>query len=131
MKSGIQFVAADMPFADSLTIHIIAAMAEHERKMISARTKAALAEVKRRGEKKLGNPRWQDTIAKARAARNPDPAPQVVEMIQDGRARGVTLRAIADQLNGIGVPTARGNRWHPETIRTTLNRAAQQQEQAQ
>ena len=55
MESGVEFVAADMPFANKLTIHILAAVAEHEREAISERTKAALAAAKARGTR-LGNP---------------------------------------------------------------------------
>ena len=43
MDAGVEFVACDMPHANKLTIHILAAVAEHEREAISARTKAALA----------------------------------------------------------------------------------------
>lgn len=54
-KRGIQFKLADMPEIDNLTIHILAAMAEHEARMISQRTKAALQVAKERGVQ-LGNP---------------------------------------------------------------------------
>jgi DNA invertase Pin-like site-specific DNA recombinase len=46
MDSGIEFVACDMPMANRLTVHILAAVAEHEREMISQRTKAALQAAK-------------------------------------------------------------------------------------
>jgi len=63
MESGAEFVAVDFPQANKLTIHIIAAVAEHEAAMISQRTKDALAAAKKRG-KVLGgfrNPWLQST----------------------------------------------------------------------
>jgi DNA invertase Pin-like site-specific DNA recombinase len=53
VESGVEFVAMDKPQADKLTIHILAAVAEHEREAISERTKAILAAAKAR-EKRLG-----------------------------------------------------------------------------
>ena len=50
-KAGVDFVAADMPQANRLTIGIMAMVADEERRMISARTKAALAAAKKRGQK--------------------------------------------------------------------------------
>src|SRR5690348_8269036 len=55
VESGVEFVAVDMPSANRLTLHILATVAEHEREMISARTKAALAAARARGIR-LGNP---------------------------------------------------------------------------
>ena len=54
-KKGIRFKLADFPDIDQLTIHILAAMAQHEAQMISQRTKAALNAAKVRGVR-LGNP---------------------------------------------------------------------------
>jgi DNA invertase Pin-like site-specific DNA recombinase len=55
MESGVEFTAVDFPQANRLTVHILAAVAEHEAKMISERSKAALAAAKRRGVKLGGD----------------------------------------------------------------------------
>jgi DNA invertase Pin-like site-specific DNA recombinase len=126
MKGGVEFVAVDMPHANRLTVHILAAVAEHEREAISQRTKAALGAAKARGTK-LGNPRWQTSLARARASRKIVPlAPELVQQIAAYRAEGWTLRKIAGHLERIGVPTPRGRRWHPETICSAIRRQKQQ-----
>ena len=105
MESGVDFVAADMPQANRLTVHIMAAFAEHEAHAISERTKAALAALKSRGVK-LGNPRWNESIEKARSARIRKiarPTAAIVEMIQWMRAESGSLRTIAAKLNELGV----------------------------
>ena len=58
MESGVEFTAVDMPYANKLTLHILSAVAEHKREMISARTKAALAAGARRdvGPTRPGDP---------------------------------------------------------------------------
>src|SRR5271169_1150297 len=67
MESGVEFVAVDNPHMNKLTVHILAAVAEHEREMISERTKAALAAAKRRGQV-LGNPNVAEAAKLGRAA---------------------------------------------------------------
>ena len=49
MQAGVEFIACDFPQANRLTVHIFAAVAEHEALMISARTKADLQAAKARG----------------------------------------------------------------------------------
>jgi hypothetical protein len=67
MESGVEFVAVDNPHANKLTIHILAAVAQHEREMISERTKAALQVAKKRGQR-LGNPGIAKAAKLGRAA---------------------------------------------------------------
>src|ERR1700683_5480182 len=92
-----------MPHATRVTIHILASVAEHERGMISQRTKAALAQARRRG-RVLGNPRLEEARrVAANVNRTNSPAPPVLAMMRDMRAQGKTRRAIADTLNGSNV----------------------------
>jgi DNA invertase Pin-like site-specific DNA recombinase len=120
MESGADFVAVDMPQATRLTIHILAAVAEHEREMISKRTKAALVEAKRRGTR-LGNPRIEDArplaIAAHRASR---PAPEVAKLMIEWRGQGKTLRAIATDLNRLNIRPARGRQWYASSVKNQL-----------
>jgi len=122
MDSDVEFVAVDMPQANRLTIHILAAVAEHEREMISQRTKAALAAAKARG-KKLGNPNYQEALARARAALGYRPPPsQVLDLMTDWRQKGDTLRNIAERLNGVNNRTPQGAKWYPSSVRAALLR---------
>jgi len=91
MENGTDFIACDMPTANRLTIHILAAVAEHEREMISKRTTAALAEAKRRGTK-LGNPRIEEARTGARHAHHASrPAPEVSALMEGWRQQQWTL----------------------------------------
>ena len=126
METGVEFVAADMPFANKLTIHILAAVAEHEREAISGRTKAALAAAKARGVK-LGGPKLrlaQLNGAKANKAEADRFAANVLPVIREAQNAGASsLRAIALTLNNRGVPTARGGMWAAPQVRGILQRA--------
>lgn len=94
--------------------------------MISARTKAALKAAKARGTV-LGNPHWRDGLAKARLVKNPtQPAVQVVQMMRQHRDEGMTLRAIADKLNGLGLRTPKGSIWYACTVRSAMHDATTQ-----
>lgn len=119
MESKVDFVAVDMPQANRLTVHIMAAFAEHEREMISQRTKAALAQAKRRGTV-LGNPRLSQARAKAVAANRTPPPTETIEFILKMRRAGETLRAIASQLNALNIRTGRGSVWYANTIRDVV-----------
>ena len=124
MESGADFVAVDMPTANWLTIHIFAAVAEHEREMISSRTKAALAQAKARGTR-LGNPRPLDALKLANAARaHLKPAQHVLGLIAGWKAQGKGLREIARELNRLDIRTPRGCQWYACTVNAQLGSAA-------
>lgn len=111
------FRVASMPFADKFQLHIYAALAEQERDFISLRTKAALAAAKARGVK-LGGDRPEaqrrHEAVKALADSN---AQRVRDVILRSRQHGSTYRVIADVLNGMATPTARGGKWHAAQVR--------------
>jgi DNA invertase Pin-like site-specific DNA recombinase len=127
MESGVEFVAADMPFANKLTIHILAAVAEHEREAISERTKAALAAAKARGTR-LGNPNPAFALKRMRAARRLQVerfAANVLPVIREIQAAGYdSSNAIAGQLNARKIATARGGRWTHMQVGQILARAS-------
>ena len=131
MESGVEFVAADMPTVNRLTVHILAAVAEEEARMISARTKAALAAAKARGVR-LGNPNLlAGSPAQARAAnavktgRAQVRAADVLPFIEQARRAGATtLQQLADALAARGVPTPSGSgaRWRPVQVARVMGR---------
>jgi DNA invertase Pin-like site-specific DNA recombinase len=126
MESGVEFVAVDNPHANKLTVHILAAVAQHEREMISERTKAALQAAKARGTK-LGNPKIKQAAKlaveslKAAADRF---AANVLPVIREIQSNGATsANAIAAKLNERGVKTARGGKWTHVQVGAALARA--------
>ena len=122
MESGVEFVAVDMPHASRLTIHILAAVAEHEREMISQRTKAALAAAKARGVK-LGNPDCRAALVKARLALDRKPVPEAtLDIMLDLRAQQISLREIAQRLNAAQIRSANGRYWYASTVKSCLSR---------
>jgi DNA invertase Pin-like site-specific DNA recombinase len=125
MDSGVEFVATDNPHANKLTIHILAAVAEHEREAISERTKAALAAAKARG-KVLGGPRLsaaRKASIKAREELADAFAANVRPIINEIQASGVTsLRGVARALTARGIKTARGGDWTAVQVSAIVRR---------
>jgi DNA invertase Pin-like site-specific DNA recombinase len=121
MDAGVEFVACDNPHATRLTLHILAAVAEHEREMISARTKAALQAAKARGVR-LG--RNAERLASANRATALDRARQIEHVLAELNRSGMTTREIAAELTARGITTPRGGRWHPQTVRRVMERVA-------
>jgi len=143
--SGVKFVAADMPEANELTVHIMAAVAQAERKAISRRTKEALAAAKARGTWKkadgtpyksgsrLGNPNGAAALARAgrgsaagvaalqaNADKHAELMRPVIERLQmEGHT---SFGALARQLNAEGMRTPRDRLWHASSVRNLLAR---------
>ncbi len=134
MESGVEFVAVDFPQANRLTIHILAAVAEHEREAIEARTKAALAVAKARG-RKLGGDRGNFATARtlgnaaSQAARKLKAAKKAADLaptVNDLAAEGNSLRKIAAVLTerGIATPRGRSAEWSAMQVKRILDHAA-------
>jgi DNA invertase Pin-like site-specific DNA recombinase len=122
--SSARFQALDLPEANTLTVGVLAVIAQHERETISARTRAALAARRARGLA-LGNPRDLTAYAKRASAlgcaanhrkavaRAREVAPQIEAARAEGRE---SLRAIAEYLNALEITTPRGKRWTPAAV---------------
>ena len=122
MESRVEFVAVDMPNAGRFEIHIRAALAEEERRLISERTKAALAATKKRGTV-LGK-HGKDVLSKQNRQTALSFARHMKPVIHEIRSEGHrTVRAICEQLNRREIPTYRGNaKWHLRTVNSLLRR---------
>jgi DNA invertase Pin-like site-specific DNA recombinase len=128
MESGCPFVCVDAPHASRLTLHLLAAMAEHEAAAISERTKAALQAAKARGVR-LGSPAGARHLragcreaaaasAASRQAAAADRAIAVRPLLDQLRAEGISsARAAAMELNRRGVPSPGGGVWYPQQVR--------------
>ena len=131
LEGDVAIVAADNPSATKFTLHILAAVAEHEAAMISQRTRAALQAAKARGIRLGGNrgrtlsdtERAQGRAVQAATAR--DRALSLMPVVDEIRATGVsTLAGIAVALTGRGIPTSQGSMWKPMQVSRLLARAA-------
>ncbi len=128
MAQRVPFIVTELGAdADPFMIHIYAALAEKERALIAARTKAALAAAKAKGVQ-LGNRTnlagAQGKGALTNAAKADAFAAAISPMIRDARASGASLRDIAAMLNARGVKTARDKTWAATQIRDILARTA-------
>lgn len=124
-KAGVEFVAADMPGANKLTVRLMAVIAQEEREMISARTRAALAQAKARGVK-MGGYRGHmvdGRLGSAALARQADTfAARVGPVAQALRGQGMSLERVANVLTERGIETARGGQWTATAVKNLLAR---------
>lgn len=131
-KSNIEFLACDMPTANRFTVHILAAVAQHEREMISDRTKKALQAAKARGTV-LGTPGNLTFDGGMKGCRNSaisrkqkayEFAVQLAPVIHDFQQKGLRFKQIADELNARNILTSSGKvgRWSATTVRDVAMR---------
>jgi len=138
MESGVDFVACDNPHATRFTIHILAAVAEHEAKMISDRTKAALKELKISGvllgssreghwigreERRLAGSK-KGSIKAGESHKSSANAAYVdlMPVISEKQQLGFSLRAIAEHLNRLKQTTRNGKAWNPSQVMRVIRR---------
>lgn len=126
MEQGVPFVACDMPHAKPFELHIRASLAEEEARLISQRTRAALAAAKARGVKLggyKGGPAPDHRLGSAALQQAADAyAARVGPTIRAMRGNGLTLRQIAASLTSEGIRTPRGGAWSACAVRNVLLR---------
>ena len=122
MESKVKFVCLDMPEANELTLHVMAAFAEHEAKRISERTKAALAVAKERGVKlgTAGADNLQPNI-ELRKQKARDFAKSLHGVFEGFRLRGLTQRHMVTELNSLQIRTTRGGSWSLVQVQRVIN----------
>jgi DNA invertase Pin-like site-specific DNA recombinase len=127
-ESGVDFVCADMPDANTLTIGIFAVLAQHERELISSRTKAALQAKKAQGAK-LGKPEnFTDLVRAAGTQALKDKATtnennrRAAALVRAYRQQGLSWLAIAGLLNQAGFKASRGGEFQAVQVKRIYDR---------
>lgn len=119
MAKGVPFIVAELGVGtDPFILHLYAALSEKERKLISQRTKDALAPMV--GTGKLGNKTnladAQKKGAAANVALSREFAARIMPLIGKHIEAGTSLNAIAKQLNTSNMPTQRGGQWTAKAV---------------
>lgn len=130
MEGDVDFVAVDNPQVNRFTLHILAAVAEEERRLISERTKAALAAAKARGVR-LGAPEGASNLKNCDAGRSRSAAIRSQKARERAKAlspilaelQGLSLNAKARELNRRGILTPRGKAWTPVQVKSVIELA--------
>ena len=119
MESGISFKVAEMSDATEFQLHIYAALAQEERRLISERTKAALKVAKAKGVVLGKN-------GKVLAEKNKRIATDFAETIKNHllslRSEGLSFRAIAMELNNQEIQSYAGGKWYGASVQRAYDR---------
>jgi DNA invertase Pin-like site-specific DNA recombinase len=123
LASQVKILVCGMPEMSTLVFHILCAVAEEEARMISARTKAGLAEAKKRGTKLGGIRERKDgmTIGVTAGIKIAAKDPRLVAQVQQLRDCGNTFDEIADKINSQGYTAPKGGRFTKAQIRRLLD----------
>jgi DNA invertase Pin-like site-specific DNA recombinase len=135
-SSGLPMVFLDLPGANEFTVGVMALVAQHEARLISERTRAALQAYKRRGGK-LGaalpqcrnlsdraRVRGRKAASKVISERARNAYADLLPTMQEWRQAGLSQQAIADRLNEEGQTTRRGKHWNQVQVMRVLDRAS-------
>jgi DNA invertase Pin-like site-specific DNA recombinase len=127
--AGVDFIAADLPEANALTVGIMALVAQAEAEAIAARTKAALAAARARGVnlggRRAGSPsiaKFQHRGSEAATQRANKRLSDVAADLRTLHAEGLSLNAIASRLNASDVRGTGGGLWTATAVRRALGR---------
>jgi DNA invertase Pin-like site-specific DNA recombinase len=119
MEQGIGLVVAEMPHATDFQLHIFAALAQEERRLISERTRSALAEAKKRGVELGKNGKVLAELNRTAANERAEVLrPVIMPMVE----QGLSLSEMARRLNEMEILTVRGGRFYAQQIKLVCNR---------
>lgn len=121
MEKGVRLVIVEMPNATDFQLHIFAALAQEERRLISERTKAALAQARRRGQVLGQNAQKLATENKRRAQEHANIIKPAFPVGWDT----MSLTHIAGQLNSKGYRTPNGCKFYPQTVKNLISQFSQ------
>lgn len=120
MESRVDFLACDNPHATRLMVHMLAAFAEHEREMISQRTKEGLKAARARGAILGSTGRDRAKENQAKADQKAHELAELIRQIPEDRRQTVT--SLTRELNARKIPAPRGGGWHRKSVYRLLER---------